>query len=116
MMETKARLEIFEDPTIAVNKANILSLEAMAIAITALAKQIVPIDKGELRNTLMYVTATTTGGFNDSSGDAASEFERIDFQLPKNKAIVGTGSNHWYPEFGTYRMIAQPFLRPAFLF
>lgn len=115
-MSSRLTIENFGDPRLAIVKANLSSLEGIAIAIIALAKKLVPVDTGQLQNTLMYITPTSTGGFNESPGELAPESEQLDLPVKKNNAVVGSGSKHWYPEFGTYRMIAQPFLRPAFLF
>lgn len=81
------------------------------------AKALTPIDYGQLRNSIMYKVEKKQGGFNNSNGEQAPEDQKISVKNESKKfkivGIVGTNSDHWYPEFGTRYQIAQPFLRPA---
>ena len=100
--------------------------------IAAQAKALCPVDYGQLRNSISYKLEEKTALFNQGgagtsaikrvgtgrSGSAPSE-HMISLDTPIfgiGKTIygyVGTNSDHWYPEFGTRWMAAQPFLRPA---
>lgn len=84
----------------------------IAINVTAQAKELAPVDLGQLRNSIMYKTPLKKGGFNDSEGkQAVSEITPIPLL---NEAYVGTNSDHGvYPEFGTRKMAPKPYLRPA---
>lgn len=118
MQASRVTIERLGNPRLAAIQGNNKSLEGLTIAITALAKDLVPRDTGELQNTVMGVARLSTGvrkeyGFNQSSGHKAPEDQRLDLPLAPSSAVIGTGSDHWYPEFGTRRMVAQPFLRPA---
>lgn len=120
MQASRVTVERLGNPALAAVRGNARSLESITIAMVALAKDLVPRDTGELQNTIMGVTGGLVGGypskqfgFNESSGKKAPEDQRLSIQPPQNTAIVGTGSDHWYPEFGTRKQVAQPFLRPA---
>jgi hypothetical protein len=110
---SRVTIETLGNPRIAVAKGNIKSIEGIGILVTAMAKDLCPVDKGPLRNTIMYKTPDAEGGFNESPGEKAPDDQKLTEPVKKNQGIVGTGSDHWYPEFGTVKMIAQPFLRPA---
>ena len=83
------------------------------IQVHAQAVTLCPVDKGQLRNSLMWKTSWSDGGFNSQGGDSATTDSRLDVQPKKDEGYVGTNSDHWYPEFGTRHQVAQPFLRPA---
>lgn len=72
-----------------------------------------PVDKGQLRNSLMIVTNEKDDLFNSVGGDVARSSDKITLRAKFGEGYVGTNSDHWYPEFGTRYQIAQPFLRPA---
>ena len=72
-------------------KAVELSIEQVARQTTFEAKQIVPVDKGFLKNSIR-----------------AEKKERLTWEVATN---IGYGL---YVEFGTRRQRAQPYLRPAF--
>ena len=84
----------------------------IAIAVTAQAKMLAPVDMGQLRNSIMYKTPVTSGGFNDGSGDPAPK--QITVIPREDEAYVGTNLDYApYQEFGTRAMAPQPYLRPA---
>ena len=87
------------------------------VALTAQAKLLVPVDKGQLRNSLMWKVENKEGGFNEGGGQGVSGEDRLSISAPSKKdnikGIAGTNSDHWHPEFGTRYQRAQPFLRPA---
>lgn len=77
------------------------------------AKALCPVDKAQLRNSLMYRVKTEKGGFNDGSGERAPTDQELDPVTEELTGYAGTNSDHWYPEFGTRTQVAQPYLRPA---
>jgi HK97 gp10 family phage protein len=75
-----------------------------AIILTAQAKALAPVDKGQLKNSI---------GYNAGGRDTASP--ALETQ-PKSKkqAVVGSNLEYAvYQEFGTKYQPAQPYLRPA---
>ena len=89
----------------------VLKLAAKA---TAQAKSLANVDTGRMRNSIMYRTSTTEGGFNTSGGEKADK--TITVKPAKYSAYVGTNLFYApYMEFGTRRMAPHPFLRPAIL-
>jgi hypothetical protein len=68
-------------------------------------------DKGQLRNSYMWKTHNEEGGLNSQPGENADHV--LDINPREGEGYVGTGSDHWYSEFGTRYQIAQPALRPA---
>lgn len=84
-----------------------------ATRIRGQAVALCPVDFGQLRNSIMWITAEEDGGFNSQPGEKAPASHKLTPPTQQNVALVGTGSDHWYPEFGTRFQIAQPFLRPA---
>jgi HK97 gp10 family phage protein len=83
------------------------------IKITAEAKSAAPLDKGRLRNSIMYKTTSKDGGFNnDSSREKADR--QLEIQPKKLEGYVGANLEYAiYQEYGTRKMAPQPFLRPA---
>jgi hypothetical protein len=96
------------------------------------AKSLCPVDFGQLANSIMWASNKTEGGFNELSGGGggltpggkqrqgtgnqkASSSDKLNRPTVKNIVILGTNSDHWYPEYGTRYQIAQPFLRPGLL-
>jgi len=81
------------------------------------AVQLCPVDKGQLRNSIMWKTTTEEGGLNSSGGEYVGSEAKLTVEpkktISKVVGYVGTGSDHWYPEFGTITQAAQPFMRPA---
>jgi HK97 gp10 family phage protein len=83
------------------------------IKITAEAKSLAPLDKGRLRNAIMYKTTSKDGGFNnDSSREKADR--QLEIQPKQLEGYVGANLEYAiYQEYGTRKMAPQPFLRPA---
>lgn len=76
-----------------------------AILVTNQAKALAPVDKGQLRGSIMWKGTKKSGGLTDGSKLTVR---------PKSGYIVGSATEHAvYQEFGTRKMSAQPFLRPA---
>lgn len=89
------------------------SILASAINIANNAKSLCPVDKAQLRNSIMYRSKKKQGLFNDGGGEQAPSNQKLETVDEEQTAYVGTNSDHWYPEFGTNTQVAQPFLRPA---
>ena len=83
-----------------------------SVKVVSEAKNLAPVDGGQLRNSVMYKLANNnTAGLNDSSGDKA---EPITGTPKKGTAFVGSNTEYTiYLEYGTRTQPAQPFLRPA---
>jgi HK97 gp10 family phage protein len=82
-------------------------------ALRAQAVELAPVKLGELKNSLMYKTSKTDGGFNQGGGDKQAT-TKLDVKPKPLEGFVGTAVEHGtYQEFGTRYMPAQPFLRPA---
>jgi len=80
--------------------------------VTAQAKALAPVDKGQLRNSIMGRTQLEDIGFNDGSGERAPL--KILEKANAGQGLVGTAVLHGiYQEFGTRFTRAQPYLRPA---
>lgn len=82
------------------------------------AKALAPVNRGRLRNSLMYrVNSGTIGeeGFNNGGGERANDREKVSL-TPVKKATGFAGTNVFYgvyQEFGTRHHAPQPYLRPA---
>jgi len=85
--------------------------------LNAQAKSLAPVDKGQLRNSLMWQVEDKKDGFNDGNGEPAPSAQKLKYNENNRggriTGIQGTNSDHWYPEFGTRYQAAQPFERPA---
>lgn len=81
-----------------------------AIKVTTQAKILADFEKGyqtgELKGSIMWKSTDKSGGF--TKGD------KLVSKPSKTAVIVGSGVEHaTYIEFGTRKMAAQPYLRPA---
>ena len=102
----------FGDVPKAVQAGNDKALLTLVTKVTALAKTLAPVDLGQLRNSIMGRVEKQDLGFNKSSKkQAPSEISEI---AKQGEGYVGSNLIHAiYNEFGTRKMAAQPFLRPA---
>ena len=105
-------------PFLGVEKGNERGLLKSAIFVTSQAKRLAPVNKqkgigGQLKNSIMYkVSGEGRGGFNNRKGDKA--VKQLEVRPNENEAYVGSNLDYAiYQEFGTRKMRAQPFLRPA---
>lgn len=93
----------------AIDNTTVLGVTNTAIKITAQAKELCPVADyfgGNLKGSIQWESDGKSGG--DTSGTSLTE------KPSKNGAIVGTPVEYGvYQEFGTRKMNAQPFLRPA---
>lgn len=74
--------------------------------VTATAKGLCPVDSGFLKNSIMWKTPGQEGGHEDG--------KILQAEPEKDGGIVGSAMEYAiYVEFGTRKMGAQPYLRPA---
>jgi len=88
------------------------SAYGVALQIGVQAKELSPVDFGQLRNSIMVKSVDKDDLFNDSPSEE-KENKKVTTRTTGPDAVVGTNSDHWYPEFGTRYQRAQPFMRPA---
>lgn len=112
MADTGVTITAFCDPADVALKGGNKGILELVTHVVAQAKGLAPVDMGRLRNSIMGTTAIGEVGFNESGGELA------DKQIQKTRkpltGTVGTATEYAvYQEFGTRRMGAQPYLRPA---
>lgn len=112
-MPSRVTIERLGNPRVGAVAGRNKSLEGLCIALVALGKKLCPVDEGLLRNSTMAKGPGFEYGFNESAMDKAPGDQRLDLPTKEGTAVFGTASDHWYPEFGTSRQAAQPFIRPA---
>jgi len=95
------------DPDEVFRKIDAKAVTAIAIKVTSQAKDLAPVDKGLLRNSLMWKTSQASGLLEEGAPiDATVSAD--------NEALVGSSVEYAvYQEFGTRFMAPKPFLRPA---
>lgn len=99
----------------ALENATMKGILTTCINVMTNAKTITPVDEGRLRNSIMYKILKKKGGFNNSGGEKANK--EITPEPKKLEGYVGSNTEYSiYQEFGTRKMRAQPFLRPAIEF
>ena len=86
---------------------------ATGLKVRAAAVRLCPVKYGQLKNSIMVKQVGKEDGFNDAGGDLAPSSHKLSVPVKTGETVVGTNSDHWYPEFGTRNQEAQPFLRPA---
>ena len=94
-------------------EGTLAGLMALGYRVHAKAVALCPVDEGQLRNSLMVKSDKEEALFNTAGGEAAPVDHKLTEKPEQDTVIVGTNSDHWYPEFGTRSQVAQPFLRPA---
>ena len=98
-------------------------LTGECIVLTSFAKELVPVDKGQLKNSIMWAMSKKYGGFNDGGetgrpGKLAAPYTAL-IKWPKDSLIAYVGSGLEYAgsvEYGRKDMPSyprQPYLRPA---
>lgn len=115
-MKIKTNVTVFQhgNPIQGQQESILPSNLGMSVQTISNAKLNVPVDFGQLRNTIMFRTKGKQGGFNDSSGEQAPANHRLPAPAENDAAFFGSNSDHAvYPEFGTRYMVAQPYFRPA---
>lgn len=103
------------DTQLAVENGTNNGLAKIGALTVAQAKALMIPDTGLLRNSVMYKLANgASGGFNDGSGESASEDQKLIGVPDRGVVVVGTNVKYApYEEFGTRNRGAKPFLRPA---
>ena len=82
-----------------------------AIKVVSQAKAITPVQKGRLRNSIMWKSSDKEGGLNNGGGAKAPA---LDSKAGDMEVLVGSNVEYsTYQEFGTRYMAPQPFLRPS---
>lgn len=115
---TEKRLK-YGDPKKAVKLAINPSSLNVGVAIASQAKLLVPVDHGQLRNSVSVSTLKETkllnkGGFSPKTSPMEYGEELDTRGLKDGEAYVGANSDHAiFQEFGTIKQPAQPFLRPS---
>jgi len=112
----KAEFEVIRNKNIdkIMDMADKKSVLSLAIKICSQAKALAPVDKGQLRNAIMYKGNNAKGAFNDRNGEEADHEIEIGGLASDKEMCVGFNLKHGiYQEFGTRKMPPQPFLRPA---
>ena len=111
MKMTETRIK-YGDPKKAVKLAISPSSLDIGVAIASQAKLLAPVDHGQLRNSLSVSTIGETKLLNDDPGGQALELNTQG--LKQGEAYVGSNTDHAiHIEYGTIKMVAQPFLRPS---
>lgn len=78
-----------------------LAILEQAIMVTAQAKALAPVDQGQLRSSIGFITSLAKSG-------------KLSASPKKYEGYVGTPTEYAiYQEFGTRKMSPKPFLRPA---
>ena len=90
----------------AIEEGNEKTIIELVTKVTAQAKVLAPVDTGQLKNSIMGKVSGAEYGHQ--GGPSLSD------QPKEGEGVVGTAVVHGiYNEFGTRRLAAQPFLRPA---
>ena len=111
MKMTEKRLK-YGDPKKAVKLALNPSSLNIAVAIAAQGKLLAPVKEGQLRNSISASNLKETKLLNTMSGEQAEELDTKG--LKDGEAYSGSNSDHAiHIEYGTIKMVAQPFLRPS---
>jgi hypothetical protein len=87
------------------------------VILTGFAKELVPVDTGELKSSVMWATQKDDGGLNEGGGKQTSAFNYLDKPLEEHTGHVGSHLEYAGPvEYGRKDMPnypRQPYLRPA---
>ena len=84
----------------------------IGVAIASQAKLLAPVDEGQLRNSISVAMIRDYRLLNDGSGKRAEGLKTKG--LKTGEAYVGSNTDHAiHLEYGTIKMVAQPFLRPS---
>lgn len=95
------KLDIYGNPIKGAREGAEKSVIEACLKVMSQAKKLAPKDTGRLRDSISYKTTTS------SEGD-------LDVNPKEYEGYVGTNVGYGiYQEFGTRKMVAQPFLRPA---
>ena len=86
------------------------------VILSGFAKELVPVDQGQLKNSIMWKTEQAEGDFNKGGDKPAPDSAKLS-DPPKDSGYVGSGLVYAGPvEYGRKDMPnypRQPYLRPA---
>lgn len=86
------------------------------VILSGFAKELVPVDTGQLKNSIMWATESEEGDFNRGGGEVASSDAKLS-KPPSETGYVGSGLEYAGPvEYGIKdrpNYPRQPYLRPA---
>jgi len=92
-------------------------IKGECVILSGFAKELVPVDTGQLKSSIMWATANEKGGLNEGGGEPTSAFNYIDPPNEKETGYVGSHLEYAGPvEYGRADMPQyprQPYLRPA---
>lgn len=87
------------------------------VILTGFAKELVPVDTGQLKSSIMWATSDDKGGLNEGGGEQTSAFNYLEPPSEKETGYVGSHLEYAGPvEYGRKDMPnypRQPYLRPA---
>lgn len=87
------------------------------VILTSFAKELVPVDTGQLKSSVMWATQDDDGGLNEGGGEPTSAFNYLDKPNEPDEGYVGSHLEYAGPvEFGIKdkpNYPRQPYLRPA---
>jgi HK97 gp10 family phage protein len=115
MIDIKGSVVVYENKSLPgnIDIGNEKSIMSLAMKTTAQAKLLAPVDRGPLRNSIMWKMKRNEGGFNDSGKEPASRKIRVTL-IDNHEAYIGSNIKYAvYQEFGTRRIPPHPYLRPA---
>ena len=102
----------FGDVPKAIQEGNDKALLTLVTRVASQAKALAPVDLGQLKNSIMGRVEKQDFGFNQ--GGKKQAIYLISPKAKQGEGYVGSNLLHAiYNEFGTRKMAAQPFLRPA---
>lgn len=87
------------------------------VILTGFAKELVPVDTGQLKSSIMWATDAQRGGLNEGGGEPTSAFNFLDPPDSEGVGYVGSHLEYAGPvEYGIKdrpNYPRQPYLRPA---
>lgn len=87
------------------------------VILAGFAKELVPVDKGQLKNSIMWATSKDYGEFNKGGNLPAPPEKMLKFPKDSTEGYVGSGLEYAGPvEYGIKdrpNYPRQPYLRPA---
>ena len=105
-MSKDIQITKYGDPKKGANESIAKTNLELVVRVTSQAKTLCPVDKGDLRNSIMWKVPGQSGGLVEGAP--------VQEQPKADSGLVGSASDHAiYQEFGTRKQPAQPYLRPA---
>jgi hypothetical protein len=92
-------------------------IKGECVILTGFAKELVQVDTGQLKSSIMWTTDQANGGLNEGGGDPTSVFNMIETPNDPETGYVGSHLEYAGPvEYGRKDMPnypRQPYMRPA---